>query len=52
MKKYLTIVGILILLLLAVLELVAGINEGAFSRILMGSFLFVIGISYFFEIKK
>ena len=52
MKKMLTIVGILIILLLAVLELVAGINESAFSRILLGIFMFVIGTSYFFETRK
>lgn len=52
MKKTLMIAGILIILLLAVLDLVAGINERDFSRILTGIFTFVIGISYFFEIRK
>ena len=51
-KTALTISGILIIVLVAVLELVARINEGAFSRILMGIFCFVIGSSYFFEIRK
>lgn len=52
MKKTLMIAGILIIVLLAVLELIAGINERAFSKILMGIFMFGIGISYFFEIRK
>ena len=52
MKKTLMIAGILIIVLLAVLEFVAGINERAFSRILEGIFLFVVGTSYFFEIRK
>ena len=49
MKKSLRIADIVTIVLVAVFELVDGINEGAFSGILMGIFLFIIGISYFFE---
>ena len=52
MKKYLMIFGILIIVLLAILELVAGINERALSKILLGIFMFLVGISYFFETKN
>ena len=52
MKKFLMIFGILIIVLFAVLELVAGINKRDLSMILIGFFMIIVGISYFFETKN
>ena len=52
MKKKVILVGIVIILLLGILELIAGIRDYDFLRILAGVFTFVIGCSYFYEIKK
>lgn len=52
MKKGVAIAGIIAIGCLSLLEFFAGINEGAFSRILRGVFLFAIGVSYLGEIRK
>jgi len=46
------VAGILMIVVLAGLELAAGIKERSFSRVFIGIFSIAVGLSYFKEIRK